>query len=189
MLIESATNVFREATPTSSNELPQESEEGEKRNRHFLKNQALESRFTIKSYEGNDFKKLIEIDKQCFNAFDSYNEKMFHQLLKDNPNSFFGLYSQYQIIGYFIIYRFRRGGYIESIAISPDYQGLGLGKYLMEYIIHHFQMLQYKHITLEVRPTNHAAIKMYERHGFEEVKKLKGYYKDGAEAILMKKRL
>ncbi|GAB4345864.1 MAG: ribosomal protein S18-alanine N-acetyltransferase [Flammeovirgaceae bacterium] len=170
-------------------ELSQKSEEDEKQ---IQKNQNLRYQsfnLSIKPFEGNNFQTLIDIDKKCFNVYDSYTQEMFESLLDENPNSFYVLYSDEKIIGYFIIYRYRRGGYLESIAIKPEYQGLGIGSYLMDYIINYYKLLRYKHITLEVRPNNFSAIRMYQRLGFEEVKKLKGYYKDGMEAILMKKTL
>lgn len=143
----------------------------------------------IRNYSIVNLEELVTIDQQCFNKYDSYDKKMFENILKENPNSFFILLVDKTVAGYFIIYRFRKGGYIESIAILPSFQGMGLGNYMMEYIITHFNQLKYKHITLEVRPTNWKAVRMYEKYGFKAVKTLKNYYKDGADAILMKKLL
>ena len=42
-------------------------------------------------------------------------------------------------------------------------------------------------ITLEVKETNVAAIKLYKKYGFEEVAVRHGYY-NGVDGILMEKR-
>lgn len=44
-------------------------------------------------------------------------------------------------------------------------------------------------ITLEVRENNTAAIHLYEKNGFMEVTKRKGYYSNGEDAYLMIKVL
>lgn len=143
----------------------------------------------IKKHLPVNFEELVAIDQQCFNVYDGYDEKTFKDIFKKNPNSFFVLFVNDSMAGYFIIYPYRKGGYIESIAILPPFQGMGLGSYMMEYIIAYFNQLNYKHITLEVRPSNWKAVRMYEKYGFQAVKILKNYYKDGSEALLMKKLL
>jgi ribosomal-protein-alanine N-acetyltransferase len=39
-------------------------------------------------------------------------------------------------------------------------------------------------MTLEVRPSNQQAIKLYQRYGFRELGRRKGYYPDNEDALL-----
>ena len=44
-------------------------------------------------------------------------------------------------------------------------------------------------VTLEVRKSNDAAIKLYEKNGYEFVVEKKHYYPNGEDAVYMVKRL
>lgn len=66
-----------------------------------------------------------------------------------------------------------------NIAVDPKYQGQGFGALLIKDIIafacnqHGEQIYP---IFLEVRQSNHQAIRLYEKHGFTEVGRRPGYY-------------
>lgn len=90
-----------------------------------------------------------------------------------------------QIVGHCVAWKLFEEFHIATIAISPDWQGKGWGKYLMQYMMDkaegsHFAML-------EVRETNRRAIAMYEQFGFKAIGMRKRYYKDGENALIMRK--
>ena len=61
---------------------------------------------------------------------------------------------------------------------------MGIGYKLVDYVCHLFNDVD--SIMLEVRDSNEAAIKLYEKCGFEEINRRKKYYGD-EDAIIMKK--
>jgi glutathione synthase/RimK-type ligase-like ATP-grasp enzyme/ribosomal protein S18 acetylase RimI-like enzyme len=72
---------------------------------------------------------------------------------------------------------------IYSLAISKDWRGIGLGTQLlagMENLAIEAGCLR---IRLEVRIENDTARGLYERHGYQKVSDLPGYYEDGADGI------
>lgn len=70
---------------------------------------------------------------------------------------------------------------ITQIAVKKAYQGRGLANQLMASLSERPET-----IFLEVRDSNQVARALYEKHGFEQVGRRKGYYQNPCEdAILM----
>jgi ribosomal-protein-alanine N-acetyltransferase len=75
--------------------------------------------------------------------------------------------------------------HIMTIAIQPGWQGLGLGEWLLLNLIGQGQSLGGRSATLEVRPSNHRAISLYQKYGFGEVGRRIAYYGDNGEDALI----
>lgn len=75
-----------------------------------------------------------------------------------------------------------------NINVLDHFQNQKIATKLMEYMINDCINKRVSSITLEVRITNHVAIHLYEKYGFQEIGIRKGYYQ-GIDAILMKKEL
>jgi ribosomal-protein-alanine N-acetyltransferase len=93
-----------------------------------------------------------------------------------------------ELIGYAVMMMVLDEAHLLNISIARDFQGRGLGRRLLEHLI----VMARKHgaqtMFLEVRPSNKAAIGLYESIGFNEFSVRKGYYPgaNGREdAILM----
>jgi ribosomal-protein-alanine N-acetyltransferase len=75
---------------------------------------------------------------------------------------------------------------INNIAVDPGERRRGHGAALLRWILDHGRSVGCTEATLEVRPSNLGARALYAAHGFEEVGRRKGYYRDTHEdAILM----
>ena len=77
--------------------------------------------------------------------------------------------------------------HILNLTVNPDLQRQGIGKTLLQ----HFLQLARRHdadtVMLEVRPSNTAAIGLYEKLGFNEVGRRRNYYpaQEGREDALL----
>ena len=78
-------------------------------------------------------------------------------------------------------------GHIVSVAVSREYRKAGIGTELIKHSMKGMAEYGAKEFFLEVRRTNEAAIKAYEKLGFDVKRVLKGYYRDGEDAYLMVK--
>jgi ribosomal-protein-alanine N-acetyltransferase len=79
---------------------------------------------------------------------------------------------------------------INNIAVHPERRGTGLGHVLLRAALEVGVAEACAEATLEVRPTNLVARRLYERYGFREVGRRRGYYQDtGEDAVLMVARL
>jgi ribosomal protein S18 acetylase RimI-like enzyme len=61
----------------------------------------------------------------------------------------------------------RNVGSLIQLYVKPEYRGMGVGLYLVEYLIEEgFQIPGIEHIVLEVSEDNQPAIRIYEQAGF-----------------------
>jgi ribosomal-protein-alanine N-acetyltransferase len=74
-------------------------------------------------------------------------------------------------------------GYILNVAVLPEYRRKGIGEALVRYVITGFGDLAF--VTLEVRPSNTAAVALYQKLGFERVGERKNYYRNPDENALL----
>ena len=78
---------------------------------------------------------------------------------------------------------------ISNIVVHKGFRNQKIGSYLLQGLINLAISLNLKIINLEVRESNIAAIKLYEKYGFEVCGLRKNYYNNFENAILMKKSL
>ncbi len=78
---------------------------------------------------------------------------------------------------------------ITCIAIHPNHQREGLGKFLISELIKRSHSLKMNHIHLEVKDTNKPAIAFYKSMGFKNVGNRFNFYKDGSNALIFTKQL
>ncbi len=79
-----------------------------------------------------------------------------------------------------------------NVCVAPPYQGAGLGRQLVEYLLEIATQQNAKSAFLEVRPSNIIAYKLYESIGFNEVGVRKDYYpanKGREDALVLAKEL
>lgn len=90
----------------------------------------------------------------------------------------------------------KRAGYVGSwltlpnaeilnLFVSEKYRGNQIGTLLMNKVIDECKRENIECLTLEVRPSNQYAIKMYEDLGFQESHRRKNYYSNNEDAIFM----
>jgi ribosomal-protein-alanine N-acetyltransferase len=93
-----------------------------------------------------------------------------------------------QIVGFAVLMMVLDEAHLLNIGVDKRYQGQGLGKFLLQSMMQLAQRLGGQHFFLEVRTSNHIAIRLYESLGIHEMGVRPGYYpaKQGREdAILM----
>ena len=74
---------------------------------------------------------------------------------------------------------------VHTVGVDPAYQGRGLGKALMDQMVHAADAVDAQ-MFLEVRTDNTPAIAMYEKYGFSVLATRKNYYQpSGADAYTM----
>lgn len=75
---------------------------------------------------------------------------------------------------------------VMNVAVEPEYRGQGVGTILFGELIKAVKARGATSITLEVRPSKTAAIKLYESFGLKSVGRRRGYYLDnGEDALIM----
>ncbi|MFD7430879.1 ribosomal protein S18-alanine N-acetyltransferase [Streptomyces sp. NPDC059814] len=76
---------------------------------------------------------------------------------------------------------------VQTIAVSRDHWGGGLGSELLTDLLKHATAFECAEVLLEVRVDNTRAQKLYERFGFEPIGFRRGYYQPGnIDALVMR---
>jgi ribosomal-protein-alanine N-acetyltransferase len=75
--------------------------------------------------------------------------------------------------------------HITTIAIEPRWKGRGLGERLLIGLLEQGEALGGTVATLEVRPSNRAALSLYRKYSFQEVGQRPDYYPNHETALIM----
>jgi ribosomal-protein-alanine N-acetyltransferase len=93
------------------------------------------------------------------------------------------------IIGYAVMSLGAGEAHVLNVCVRDEYRSRGFGQRLLEHLLERAQASGVNEAFLEVRPSNLAAIRLYQRLGFEQIGIRRGYYQapDGREdAIVLK---
>lgn len=95
-----------------------------------------------------------------------------------------------QLMGYFLVMQMVDEAHLLNVAVAQEWQGQGLGRFLLNQSVACSRGLGLESMLLEVRPSNTRALELYERIGFEQIGRRKGYYPAGGQqredAIVMR---
>jgi ribosomal-protein-alanine N-acetyltransferase len=73
-----------------------------------------------------------------------------------------------------------------SLATHPSFRRCGHASLLLADATEYARAHGVGHVTLEVRPSNRSAVRLYERFGFTAIGRQPGYYDDdGEDAVVM----
>ncbi|WP_372481998.1 ribosomal protein S18-alanine N-acetyltransferase, partial [Streptomyces fuscigenes] len=77
---------------------------------------------------------------------------------------------------------------VQTIGVTRDHWGGGLGARLLTELLRHATSFESSEVLLEVRVDNKRAQRLYERFGFEPIGFRKGYYQPGnVDALVMRR--
>ncbi len=89
------------------------------------------------------------------------------------------------LVGYLIISRYVDAWHVMNLAVTPGLRRQGIATALLERLFDQTAGESRRGYTLEVRVSNDAAIKLYERMGFKARGIRRGYYTDNREDALI----
>jgi ribosomal-protein-alanine N-acetyltransferase len=118
-----------------------------------------------------------------------WGEDEFHRLLIDRA-----VVAHRGVIGRtmvgFILSRMAAGeAEILSVAIAPAWRGRGFARPLLDLHLRRLAGLGVRAVFLEVDEHNEPACRLYRNAGFSEVGVRKGYYQEGASALVLRRDL
>ena len=93
-------------------------------------------------------------------------------------------------MGYVGVWMIAGEGHITNVAVREKYRREGVGNVLLKVLEQHCRLAEITSLTLEVRPSNETAIRLYERNRFKIEGRRKNYYENnGEDALIMWKYL
>jgi [ribosomal protein S18]-alanine N-acetyltransferase len=90
-----------------------------------------------------------------------------------------------RLVGYLIISRYVDAWHVMNVAVAPEYRARGIATNLLERLFELTAGDGRRGYTLEVRVSNSAAIRLYEKLGFKARGIRRGYYTDNREDALI----
>ncbi|MBP1204932.1 ribosomal-protein-alanine N-acetyltransferase [Duganella sp. 1411] len=101
------------------------------------------------------------------NFVDSLNSNYEAWVLRDQNGA---------LLGYFLLMAIVDEAHLLNVAVAAGMQGQGLGRVLLNQAVACARGLGMESVLLEVRPSNERALRIYERYGFKQIGRRKGYY-------------
>ncbi len=146
----------------------------------------------IRDMQAGDIDALVAIEKACFEA--GYADKMmsredFADALSEDEMEVFCAVEGAEVVGYAALILEVDGSVsFDSLAVSPDHQGKGLGQQLFSHVERYCEDTGVPQLNLEIKETNYDLLRRYHRFGYKCFHVEPDFYADGWSAIRMKKR-
>ena len=136
--------------------------------------------------------KIREKDEKSFDKLGSLIDKDFIKyndfsniMDVDSSIDSFGYYDDDVLVGFIEFSKSFESVDIIDIVVEPTYRRKGIATKLLNHLIDNNRDVD--SIFLEVRDDNKDAIEFYLVNNFEVINKRKAYYKDGVDALIMKR--
>jgi len=141
----------------------------------------------IRKIESRDAESLGALAKEIFTM--PWTVSAFSTLAEDKNSIFFVAEDDEQIIGGCGLTHILDEGDIHNVMVASSYRGKGIAAMMMEKLLEEGGRQGIKEYTLEVRVSNAAAIRLYEKLGFVSEGIRPGFYESPVEdAMIMWKR-
>ncbi|MDA4121999.1 MAG: ribosomal protein S18-alanine N-acetyltransferase [Thaumarchaeota archaeon] len=140
----------------------------------------MSDRVTLRPCRFRDLRRVMEIENESFTDPYPWDEFAAHLLL--NRSGFVVACIDSEVVGYVLAAREEGGeGWIRSIAVVPGFRRRGAGAALMEAAME--SLAGCDRVILLARRSNEAAMALYRKFAFTETGMVKGYYRDGEDAV------
>ena len=143
--------------------------------------------FKLEPLAEADLDEVVEIEKLCFGT--PWGRALFSEELKATGICFWSKAvpgaGGPKVAGYMGFWRAVDEAHITNVAVRPEYRRQGLGRKLVNEVLAQAKGLGCLRATLEVRPSNAAALRLYEGLGFSPVALRPRYYIDNEEDALI----
>lgn len=135
----------------------------------------------IREMKKEDIPSIMILEKKLFST--AWEEEMFIEEIEKQYA--YVLEIKNKIIGYVCGWKLLDEFNITNIAIAKEFQRNGFGKTLVQFIMSKLLDEKCFKFFLEVRESNHAAIKLYEKMGFNVIGSRKKYYHSPEEDAMV----
>jgi ribosomal-protein-alanine acetyltransferase len=130
--------------------------------------------------------RIMQIERASFGR-DAYSRSLFQELHAEPGSLFLVARRGASIAGYIVGCAQAGVGEIVSVAVDPAHRGAGVGAALVERLLSMLAEAGVGRVELMVRTDNRGAIRFYRLFQFRRVRRVRGYYEDGGDGLLMRK--
>lgn len=144
---------------------------------------------TVRRARAEDLPALLDLESQF--PGDRLSPRQLRRHLKAPSARFLVATEAGRVCGYALVFT-RRGSRcarLYSIAVHAAMQGKGIGRSLLEAVLHQLKSGRFRELRLEVRVDNGRAQALYRQLGFTEFGRKHVYYEDGSDALRLRLKL
>ncbi|MCI8414591.1 MAG: ribosomal protein S18-alanine N-acetyltransferase [Ruminiclostridium sp.] len=143
----------------------------------------MSENYTLVPMDRSHLSGVAELERMCFTT--PWSEAMLEEELYNDTASFIVAEGEDgSVLGYAGLHAVLDEGYIDNVAVRPDCRRQGIADRLLD-VFCRFGAANLSFLTLEVRPSNTAAVALYEKHGFAEAGRRRDYYENPKEDALL----
>jgi ribosomal-protein-alanine N-acetyltransferase len=139
----------------------------------------------IRRLTQRDLEAIDRIERRSYRT--PWSRSMFASELSKPSSVSLGAYDAEngELVGYLVISRYVDAWHVMNVAVVPERRRQGIASTLFDRLFEVTASDGRRGYTLEVRISNKAAIKLYERLGFQSRGVRRGYYTDNREDALI----
>lgn len=139
----------------------------------------------IRPLQPADLQQVCDLEKACFAT--PWSRKLFEEeLAREDTCRWLVDERDGRVAAYMGWWKIGDEAHVTNLAVDPARRREGLGKQMVCAVLEQALAQGCTRATLEVRPSNEAAVKLYESLGFTAAAMRPGYYSDnGEDALIM----
>lgn len=147
--------------------------------------------YRIRPLTDRHLSEVLKLNLRCFRVGESYTKQTFAHLLSD-PGclSYRAVGASGAMVGFIFLTVNESGvGHITTIGVAPEHRRRGVANRLLRHGEKALRSRRISTMSLEVRVSNTVARRLYRRMGYTVVQRLRKYYKNSEDALLMVKSI
>ena len=141
--------------------------------------------FTVKIFQPNDMFPVIKLASETLT--ERYNPILFNYFYETFNQGFLVAEKHHKIVGFIVgVKTSLESARILMMAVSKKHRGQNIGSALLNHFLKGIITRKIKHVTLEVKISNNAAIEFYQKHRFTIIDTIPKFYQNGEDAYTMR---
>ncbi|MFO7728654.1 MAG: ribosomal protein S18-alanine N-acetyltransferase [Desulfonatronovibrio sp.] len=139
--------------------------------------------YQVLPIEDKNLPELVSLERQCFAQ--PWSVDQYRRFTGLDHFKILGVFEHGELRSYISFYFMPEEAEIINLGVHPECRKRGMATSLVRSAVELCRKAELKSIFLEVRPSNVAALNLYQRFGFKEMAIRKNYYPDNMEDALV----
>ena len=152
----------------------------------------MKSEYHIRPFRMSDLDAVLAIERASFGA-DAYDRNLFAELFGKCGRLFLVAAARGGIRAYMVtaaaVRRATLSAELVSVGVAPACRGQGIASALMRSTLRRLRLRSVRQFSLAVRVSNRQAQALYAKFGFARLRRVRRYYEDGEDALVLRRLL
>jgi len=152
----------------------------------------MKNQYQIRPFRMSDMDAVLALEGASFGA-DAYDRNLFAELAGKCGRLFLVAADGASIRAYMVTSLAARRGVLSaevvSVAVGAQYRGQGIASRLIRSTLRRLRLRRARRLRLAVRVSNRPAQALYAKFGFSLSRRIRRYYADGEDALVLSRSL